>query len=177
MMRVPEGFARQLKAEFDGQIRVRWSGARKCWQIERKAARAVEGARPANDDRRIRALDGYYLVMEVALGSQLRCPFCDRYTRIPIRQRREAKCERCGKAFRAVCWPLGDSLLEYLRFGDPDRGGIERVFQWADQGEGQRALLARRDRHNQTEAIWKEDWKQAFGVPSVGFTGKERFHA
>lgn len=176
MLSMPSWFQAQLQAEFDNQLRLRWSTARKTWQVERKTRRAIQPKRPVDslNDEAIRYLDGYNLVMEIAPGDRVRCPRCSRTTHVPVMQMKEAVCEHCRRSFRAVYWPLSESLLAYLRFSDPDRGGIERVFADVDAWEVAREQQMRRQRHHQTEAIWKDMRRQAFEIAGVGYTGKER---
>lgn len=177
-MTIPGWFARQLAVESDDRLRVRWSGKNQRFCLEAKVGRPTTVSRPidAEDDVAIRQRDGYELVMEVAPGTRSPCPRCHTWTRLPVRRVAEAKCERCGFTFRAFFWPLDESLLQHLRYIDPDRGGVERVFAEADRGETLRDARLRRQRRNDTEAIWKEDYNRLVGIPSVGYTGKERFH-
>jgi hypothetical protein len=172
-MTVPGWFARQLAAESDNRLRVRWSGQTQRFAIEAKVGRPVAMGRPIDawDDAAIRQRDGYELVMEVAPGDRSRCPRCASWTRLPIRRVGEARCAHCSHTFRACFWPLNESLLQHLRYIDPDRGGIARVFQDVDASEARRERQWRRQRHNDTEAIWKEDYNRLVGIPSVGYTG------
>ena len=171
-----ESFNHQLGVEFDHKLRLRWSLRRGTWQIERKTARASAPKRPVDslDDEGIRYVEGYHLVMEVAPGDRAKCPKCSRGTHIPVMRMKEAVCEHCGRVFRAVYWPLSDSLLERLRYTDPDRDGIDRVFAEVDRAGEERERLSVRQRHHQTEAIWKDAKRQAFDSAGVGYTGNER---
>lgn len=175
-MRVPGWFAKQLDAEFDRQIRVRWSDTARAFQVERRIRRssfAPHGVKPG-DDEAIRIVDGFDLVCEVAGGDRLPCPRCGRTVSLPVREMREAKCPACGRVFRAVYWPLGDALLQHLRYIDPVRGGIERVFEDADKANFQLERMRRRDLWNHGESVWKEDYNRLVGIPSVGYTGREK---
>lgn len=176
-MTVPDWFRRQLEAESDGRLRIRWSHQAHRFLIEARTARPqpLHARVESWDDQAIRARDGYELVMDVAPGDRSRCPQCQRWTHLPIRRVAEAKCEHCGHTFRAFFWPLDEALLQHLRYIDPDRGGLERVFREADAGEDLRDARLRRHRRNQTEAIWKEDYARVAGIPSVGYTGREQY--
>lgn len=173
-MHVPDWFAQQLAVESDSRLRVRWSQRSHRFCVEVKAGRAIIPSRPISpdDDEAIRARDGFNLILEIAPGDRTECPGCSRITRIPIRKVAEAKCEWCGKVFRACFFPLNEDLLLYLRYIDPDRGGIERVFRDMDAGQAQFEARRRRERHNRTEDLWKDHWNQVVGIPSVGYAGR-----
>lgn len=175
-MHVPDWFHRQLAAEFDGRLRIRWSPRRLAYLVEAKHARATQANAPVDplDDEGIRRKDGYYLVMEVAPGDRLPCPRCRATVKIPILRQAEAKCPSCQKTWRASYWPLSESLLTHLRWSDPDRGGVDRVFTQTD-ADSERLVQARRRRlRNATEDVWKDAFPQVFDIPSVGYTGRER---
>jgi len=173
-MRVPGWFDRQLAVEFDRQLRLRWSAARQAFQVERKIRRSTFAPRFTRDDDAVRIADGYDLLMEVAGGDRLPCPRCSATVKLPVQEMREAKCGRCRRTFRAVYWPLNDSLLQYLRYVDPVRGGIERVFAEVEGAELERERARRREMRNYGEAVWKDDYNRLVGIPSVGYTGRER---
>lgn len=175
-MTIPGWFEEELHRESDGRYRVRWSPKRSRFQVEEKVARKVLPRRPIEsiDDDAIRATDGYALVMEVCPGDRTQCPRCGRSTHVTKLRVATSRCEWCQKEFRAFFWPLSDSLLQHLRYINPDRGGWERVMPQVDQSESRREAAMRRARHNATEAIWKEDFNRAFDIQSVGYTGRER---
>jgi hypothetical protein len=68
---------------------------------------------------------------------------------------------------------LGDDLLQHLRFIDPMRGGIERVFAAQDAGLEARERSRCRDMHTHTESVWKDGYNRVAGIPSWGYTGRE----
>ena len=175
-MEIPGWFAEELHSQSGGRYRVRWSPKRLRFQLEEKVGRAVLPRRPldSTDDDAVRATDGYGLVMEICPGDRTRCPRCARWTKVTTLRVGTSKCEKCNKEFRAFFWPLSHSLLQHLRYINPDTGGHERIFPQVDASEARRDAKMRRDRHNHTETVWKDGFTQAFGIQSVGYTGRER---
>lgn len=189
-MHIPESFHEQLRAEFGGQLRARWSRAKGRVVIERKSARGREDSLlppmpslsrvgdPAKrrylalrfEERLEQARTGFYPVMEIAPGDRVACPWCDRSTHIPVCQWHTARCEWCHKEFNAMYWPLGAGVLERLRWSDPDRGGFERAVADTDAAGEAKERQARRALSNETEAIWKDAFPHVFEIPSVGWT-------
>src|SRR5512133_3739880 len=99
MRDAPGGFARRLREEFRGRLRVRWSTQRREWQIEQKVGRAALPTRriDESDDRSIRARDGYALVCAVRDGDRMPCPTCGETLRVPILTFAETICPVCKK--------------------------------------------------------------------------------
>lgn len=175
---VPAWFERQLKLEFDDQVRVRWSPKRHRFLLERRVGRVSAAPKWVDplDDRAIQARDRVQTILEVAPGTVTPCPRCGQDLKLAYKQMQESTCARCRRTVRAVFFPLGWDLLQHLRWSDPDRGGTERVFDAVETGEAQREALQRRKFKREHEAIWKEDFRRLFQYPMVGYTGKE-FHA
>jgi len=173
-MQIPAWFSTQLAVESDGRLRVRWSEKTHRFQVESRSGRAIIPSRPISplDDEAIRARDGFNLVLEVTPGDHTDCPKCGEEVRLIPRRIGDIRCPRCSASFRACFFPLSEDLLLYLRYSDPDRGGIERVFRDADLETERLEARMRRERHNRTEDIWKDDWNKVVGIPSVGYAGR-----
>jgi hypothetical protein len=83
------------------------------------------------------------------------------------------RCPRCERQELVMNWPLGEKLLEHLRFSDPDRDGLKRLER--DQREAEKRAELEKDRHRKNigESIWKEEFTNVFEIQSRGYTGKE----
>lgn len=183
-MRIPDSFRSQLKAESDGRLRIRFSPYRQLWQIEAKRHRGKLSDRPTTDDATIREADGYDLVAEISPTPRISCPNiykkdpfarparCETTISVPINQMKETTCPGCKARITAPHFELSAMLLEHLRYIDPDRGGIERVFKDADRHEEQRVARLRRERHNMAEALFKEERREVLEIPMVGYSGR-----
>lgn len=128
----------------------------------------------ADPDYREQVLGNWYTIFEVAPGTTTRCPACKRDVKLPFKQWRATKCE-CGRSIEAVFFPLGDDLLQHLRWSDPDRGGSERLYRHAVEDELRTQEIARRDNRTAIEGVFGDDYAQIAGIPMVGYTGKEQF--
>jgi ribosomal protein L37AE/L43A len=145
------------------------------WFIEQKVARPTPLRRHVDeqDDIGIRARDGYAFVMAITQGDRMECPKCHLTTHVPVMRMKEAKCEHCNASFRAVHYPLGDALLEHLRYSDPFRGGTERIERELLNADQARERAKARELRNEVEAATKDLARPLMGIPYVGYTGKE----
>lgn len=120
---IPTWFEEALEREFRGRFRIRWSGKRKEWHLEQRVGRAVWDAPRVvdpNDDRTIRARDGYAFFAAVQPVPIRPCPVCHLSIPVPYCTFREVRCEYCGYkglSGRLVLayFPLGEPLLQHLR--------------------------------------------------------------
>ena len=158
-MTAPEWFLERLHADNHGRLRLRWSHQHHEWQIEAKRERGaiISTYVSEYDDARIRARDGYDIIAAVRPGDRMPCRRCRTTVRVPCFEFGETKCERCGCRMRASYWPLGEALLEHLRYIDPFRGGHERIFADAERANAEREKSNQRafSGHIQDEA---RDW-------------------
>jgi hypothetical protein len=136
-------FHQQLHDQFGGRFRVRWSDKQQEYHLEQKAERGRVDLPPSTDefgrwdtydDLYIRARDGYHLIMRIRNGDRMPCPICGLEVKVPVMETRETHCERCrvqGRDGRiaAAFFPLGDRLLEHLRYIDPMSNGPQRAHQ------------------------------------------------
>lgn len=176
---VPSGFAARFLAEFP-DYRIRWSLRRAAWQIEQRCGR---GALPPfriaeEDDTLIRARDGYWLVMEIQAGDRMPCKgLVDAHTNqrcgltlsVPTRKTAEVVCQACKRKGRdgrqmACYWPLDECLLEYLRLGDPLRGGTSRLKRLSDQANHARMAAADRKASNEVQAATIDAYDTLVGI-------------
>lgn len=180
-MTPPSAFVEALKRDCP-HLRVRWSDRRHAWQIEQQVgrAKALAPVREAEGrDDLIRARDGYAFVMEVAAGDRVPCRGCGFPVKLPHLETREVPCGYCrarghDRTVVGGYWPLGESLLDYLRASNPfrstaDRDAAERQARHADAANA--ALLrkedARADQHREDvlfDALLHT-------IPKVGYTG------
>jgi hypothetical protein len=151
-MHIPSDFAEKLERDFGGRLRVRWSHQRGEYVIEEKVGRAALPAFRTSeiDDHMIRERDGYAFVLAVRPGDRMACPHCHLTMKVPVREFREVICTHCqwkGRdgRYQACYWPLGDSLLEYLRKIDPLRDGPRRMADEAAAHNEQRDRIRDKD--------------------------------
>lgn len=71
-------------------------------------------------------------------------------------------------------WPLGEKLLEHLRFTDPERDGVERLQKDMEREEKATELGRERERKNFGEALWKDEFTRLFEIQSRGYEGKAK---
>jgi hypothetical protein len=172
---------RVLRAEFDGRYRIRWSILDRCWQIEQKVARGIQPTRPYAevDDHYIRFKDGYALAMRVQPNPRMACPAviskrplrrCGCPINVPILRTGDAICPACGKHTPAAYFPLGDALLQQLRYGDPSHGGYDRTLPLIRDMEQRREAAMTKAHSNANEDIAKDTFNQWVGIPSWGYT-------
>ena len=175
-MNPPESFARRLRDESGGELRIRWSNARGEWHIEQRVGRAIIEPSPvsAMDDDHIRATDGYALVLAVRDGDRMPCPDCGCELPVPHLQFAEIKCDWCkmrGKDGRHIAghFPLGDALLQHLRRLDPKRGWREGEAKRLDLRN--QLITASRERaySNHIEATTKDHYRDLVGIGQWGY--------
>lgn len=184
-MHIPRDFSRKLDKMFGGRLRIRWSNQAGAYHIEQKVGRGVLPTFHFDDqwdDNAIRQRDGYLIVMAIRPGDRMPCPQCGLTIKVPVMQFGEAVCEYCrvkGYEGRHVAsyWPLGDSLLDHLRKIDPYLGWREQVHKDIDRRNAAKEAAQQRHIGNITEAVSKEHFNRLVGIPSVGYTGRERYHA
>ena len=181
-MQPPVQFTERLHREFDGRLRCRWSQQRSEWQIEFKIAPGqVPGMsmpRESQRDSIIRAQDGYALVCSVQRGDRMPCPRCGITLKVPVFEFGQTRCDYCTQqgfkaVFNAGYFPLeSDRLMEHLRKIDPLRTWHKQIVAAVD-AQNQRILDEQEQKIiNHTESVAKDNIKQLFGIPSVGYTGK-----
>jgi hypothetical protein len=178
VIEAPASFRASLERQFDGRLRVRWSEAKGEWHIEQKMARSRLARRrvaagTVEHDEVVRAADGYVFVLAVRPGNRVPCPKCGKVLGIPELRMKRSTCPLCSHSFLAVYYPLGDMLLEHLRYTDPYRDGLDRIFKAQEDAEQQVKAAQHRERHNEGEALWKDHFTQIAGIQSVGYTGRE----
>lgn len=178
-MEAPSEFCKRLERQHQGRLRIRWSSKAGEYHLEEKVGRAslppirIEEGR----DDLIRARDGYAFVLAVRPGDRMPCPRCRATLKVPVFEVGEVRCSTCSAredrnvAYKAAYWPLGESLLEYLRKIDPLTGGIERVVGEADAYNRKREATQQRDLKNLGESAILDDYSQLMGIPMVGYTG------
>jgi hypothetical protein len=175
----PAWFVERLQSEFAGRFRIRWSVKSHEWHIEQKVGRAIIPPIHigALDDDRIRAADGYDHVLTVRPGDRMPCKNtkCMADVPVPTFKFAEVRCPDCRTVHDVTGYfPLNDMLLEWLRRIDPERGGLERVLASVDEKMRLRDITRERALSNHIEASTKEHWNFIAGIPSVGYTGKEK---
>lgn len=172
-MQAPEWFVEELDSDSGGRYRVRWSARRGRWQVEERIGRQSAKRRVLENtsEEAIRENDGMRLLFEITPGTRTHCPRCHRWmqVRVATEMPRTSRCGTCLKEWKFCFMPLGSALLQYLRYIQPERGGLERVLPDVEAAEKARAVAKRRELHRNTEAIWKEDFTKNFEIDSVGW--------
>jgi DNA-directed RNA polymerase subunit RPC12/RpoP len=178
---IPTWFEEALEREFQGLLRIRWSEKRREWHIEQKVGRGIftpPKAVEVEDDRWIRARDGYAFFAAVQSTPHRRCPECHLMMDVPQCAFREVRCDYCG--FKGLSgrlvlayFPLGEKLLEHLRKHDPYRDRIRKNVAEADR---QNQLRDIREDHAATNS--RQDFLyeglEATHFASAGFPGKAK---
>ena len=170
-MNIPAWFDEELTKQSGGKYRIRWSPARSRFQLEERIGRQKPRKRRFDNlsDEAIKEQDGYKLLFEVTPGDRTRCPRCQHWMAVTKMKVATSKCPQCRKEWKFFWMPLGDDLLIHLRYIQPELGGLERVAADTDQANAEREQRLTRERHRNTEAIWKEDFTAAFDIQSVGY--------
>jgi len=182
MTSIPQSFLDSFKAEFGDEYRFRWSFKTRSFHLEQKVGRAALSPSfiDAADDQSIRARDGYALVLTLQPGDRMPCPGgCGLDLKVPVFTFKAVTCPRCKWLGRDGSYPVGyfpfsESLMDYLKYLDPKRGGQRRVVADADK----RTRDAEEDRmkniSRQGEGALYDAYNRIAGIESVGFTGRER---
>jgi len=130
-----EQFNERLEETFGRRLRLRRSHLRESTLFveefaaeERTLARLiaelpVKSTRQARNraDDYTRARDGYRLFMEVQTGTRSACVRCGHAYRVPEFKVVQLRCPTCDYDFATSFFPIGESLLDYLKMCDPDR--------------------------------------------------------
>lgn len=174
-MQIPEWFARELRAQFNNRLRIRWSRQAQQFLVEQKIGRRRQPHEKISpfDDEAIRFTDGYDFVLGVTPGDRAQCPKCHQDSHVPVMRMKFAKCEHCGKDFRACHWPLGEGLLQWLRFTDPYRDGVDRIAADLDATDRARERAQVTHHRDQRADIIRDNFTRLFDIQSVGYTGRE----
>jgi hypothetical protein len=179
-MQAPADFVSRLDRIFEGRLRIRWSFQRHEWHIEYKVApgQILNFPVQSNDDRAIRAKDGYAFILAIRNGDRMPCPKCGYEVKVPLFEIAEVVCEYCtlqGRDGRypAAYFPLeGDRLITYLSRLDPTRTWREGIAKLADAANERILKQKERDFENHIEAATKENFTDLLNIQSVGYTGK-----
>lgn len=171
-MHIPESFARSLHDQFDGRFRVRWSVKTHRYQLEEKLRCAVLPPIhiEADDDDLIRAVDGYGVFAQVTPGTLTPCMNCGKDRHATVRDFVASACAHCGDRAIVVFWPLDESLLQHLRYTDPNRGGYD-VHRASRAHNSRMNELRLKSALREADACAIDD--VVFTLPKVGYTGRE----
>jgi hypothetical protein len=181
-MHAPDSFVEKLEREFRGRLRLRWSHERNEWHVEQKIRRGLfPGTKPSKKgwdetaDAYIRHRDGVLYIMSVRTGTAMDCFRCGTELKVPYMETHFVSCPLCKvrgytNAYPVVFFPLGDSLIDYLRKIDPENPISERLNE---DMERQNELLAdqmERDALRMGEAAAHERYNRLVGIPQTGWT-------
>lgn len=173
-MQVPSQFQRRLLRDFGGRLRMRWSDATQQYQLEEKVGRASMPAHDKSpDDNKIRATEGYGLVLTVAPGDREGCRQCGATIHLPVFDFAETRCPRCGALTRSCYWPLTDMLIEHLRKIDPLRDGPSRLKDEADTHNFQADQALQKKTSNTIKDITFDSFNEVAEIPTFGYTGPQ----
>jgi hypothetical protein len=185
MYSVPE-FNERLQEVFGERLRLRWSEARGEYHLEERVGRAAlttlanlacvnrEQFRKRYDER-VRADQGYALVMVIAPGSQVGCPECAKPLMVSPLETREVMCTYCEEKGRKVSiisayFPIGEVLIDHLRRIDPLSDGHRRRIAEQDKAEQWSKFVEEKDDDAYLhDILFDEAIRQ---IPKVGYTGE-----
>lgn len=180
MYSVPAAFTARLNQEFDGRLRLRWSNARQEFQLEQRVRRGLVDSfvRDTHDDTGIRRRDGYLYILSIRPGTRMPCPRCGLELKVPVREIRELSCLYCKMQGRehhvpAGYFPLDDTLIDYLKQIDPERGASRRLRQQVERTNAGVQTAQEQAVMGHTTDAASDDFNRIAGIPSVGYTGKE----
>lgn len=173
-MEVPVQFQNRLSRDFGGRLRIRWSDATSQFQLEEKVGRAAMPASPKSpDDNKIRATEGFSLVLTVAPGDREGCRKCGSTIKLPTFDFAETRCPQCRTLTRSCYWPLTDMLIEHLRKIDPMRDGPSRLKEEADLHTHQAAQARQKQASNAIKDITLDSFNEIAQIPTFGYTGPQ----
>ena len=188
-MTASQEFLDRFEDRFGANYRFRWSDARQEWHVEQKVARGIgdgfvdTSARNAEDyrlnhDDRLRAKDGYILTFAVRPGTSMPCEECGTKLKVPAFKFEVANCPVCSlkgkQRLQAVGYfPLGDSLLDHLKFIDVFSGGNERV----KEAVARRNVFVQNEHDMELrrliEPAVRERFNRLVGIPQWGRNGNQ----
>lgn len=172
---IPESFLKGLARDFGSAIRVRWSPVRNRWQLERRGKEVTTLSDPRDRfDLWVRVNTGFYRVLETSPGSLITCPHCGTDHSHPMFTLEAPRCPKCAHQDLVMNWPLGEKLLEHLRFTDPERDGLERLWRDIEKSEAALEKGRAREKANYGEAVWKDEFTRVFQIQSRGYEGPAR---
>jgi hypothetical protein len=178
----PTQFINDLRRNFGERLRIRWSNARSAWLIEQRVGRRREaGVNISEDsDARVRARDGYWLLLEVRTGDRMPCPDCYSTLKVPVLDTGDVRCAYChmrGKSglHRAAYFPLNDILIQHLRRLDPEGTHLDEVVARMDADNEAMMLAMEADAVREGSAAAADHYNRLVGIPQWGYTGKERY--
>jgi hypothetical protein len=183
MRYAPPEFLTRLQHEFAGRFRVRWSPIRHRWQVEEKVDSGSVDV-PLVDDRDHddwhRTRDGYVLYAEISPGTTTPCPsivdhlgtVCGADMKAEPYALKQVPCPSCGQKTVTGFFPLGEALLEQLRFTDPNRGGYERNHPRLIRARNERMKELRiKAAYREAAAVGRDDAR--LDIAKRGYTGRE----
>lgn len=186
MYHPPESFVEKLEREFRGRLRIRWSHERNEWHIEQKIRRGLfPGAKPSKlgwdetSDAYIRHRDGVVHVMSVRTGTTMDCLKCGTELKVQYMETHFVGCPLCklrgfNSTSAVVHFPLGDSLIDYLKKIDPENPISERLAEDLDRQNELLAEVMERDALREGTAAAAERYNRLVGIPQVGLSGKTK---
>lgn len=181
-MHAPESFEEKLDREFRRRLRIRWSYERNEWHIEQQIRRGLfPGTKPSKrgwdetHDAYIRHRDGMIHVLSVRTGTLMNCPRCNCELKVPYMVTHLVTCPMCklrGKQshYAVVFFPLGDSLIDYLKKIDPENPLSERLADDLDRQNEALAEVMERDALREGTAAMSDRYNRIVGIPQTGWT-------
>lgn len=178
---IPTWFEEALEREFQGRLRLRWSKRRKEWHLEERVGRGIfappRRVEP-DDDRVIRARDGYSFIAAIQPKDTRGCPECHLPIRVPHLKFKEVRCEYCG--FRGLSgrlvlayFPFSHALLEHIRKHDPLRDRTQQNVKEVDLHNQRLELGLDRDFTNARQDLLYEGL-EATHFAAAGFPSKAK---
>lgn len=182
-MQPPSSFVQRLTKEFGGRLRIRWSKRLNEFQVEQRVGRATTPPIFVSEfrDDYIRAKDGYAYVLSVRPGDRMPCPTCGLELKVPAFQTTEVNCPRCSAkrnrptGYTASYFPLGESLIDYLKSIDPERDGYKRRLRDMDNNNFKLEAIKEKDLASQRADILTDGLYYSPDFPKIGYTTSKVF--
>ena len=128
-------------------------------------------------DAYIRNRDGVIHVLSVRTGTVMPCYKCGYELKVPYMETGFIQCAYCKlkgrtSARAVVHFPLGDSLLDYLKKIDPVNPLSERLAEDIDRQNAALAATMENDALRAGNAAASDRYNRIVGIPQTGYTGK-----
>lgn len=179
-MEINESFKDDLRIEFQGRLRVRWSGKQQSYLIQQRVGRNLIGnisRKTFKDSEKVQDLaEGYRTIMVVSPAEKTRCPECSTWLDVPNRTTAQIKCEFCkfkgrNVSFIAGYYPLNSSLIQHLKSIDPLRDGDKDMQKKLDQHNEKLTSSMQKKISQDAEDYTSDNLNRLMGILSVGYSG------
>jgi hypothetical protein len=107
------------------------------------------------------------------------CPRCRTEMKVPYMETHFVHCPLCKlrgftNAWAVVHFPLGDSLIDYLKKIDPENPISERLAADLDRQNEKLAAVMEQDALNAGTAAFEQDYRRLVGIPQTFLSGNTK---